>query len=91
MPEDEKTLALFRSVSETETQSWADDTSGLEYSNRVRLDYDLREHKKSIFTFGVVVIFDSMIIPVALFFTLWYCTDLDHDTSLSHKAPRQRG
>ncbi|KAH8722786.1 hypothetical protein GQ44DRAFT_711261 [Phaeosphaeriaceae sp. PMI808] len=43
-----------------------------------RLQYTLRTRKTRIAIFWALVFFDSVAIPVLLYFILWYGTDLDH-------------
>lgn len=47
------------------------------------LDYDLRARKKSIFIFWFLILFDSIVMPLALYFGLWYGTNLSPNTVFS--------
>jgi len=47
------------------------------------LEYDLRQRKRSIFIFWFLILFDSIVMPLALYFGLWYGTDLSPNTVFS--------
>jgi hypothetical protein len=47
------------------------------------LEYDLRTRKRSIFIFWFLILFDSIVMPLALYFGLWYGTDLSPNTVFS--------
>lgn len=47
------------------------------------LDYDLRSRKKSIAIFWFLILFDSIAMPLGLYFALWYGTDLSPNTVFS--------
>ncbi|EOA84399.1 hypothetical protein ACJQWK_01229 [Exserohilum turcicum] len=44
-----------------------------------RLDYSLRDRRVRIGIFWMLVFFDSVALPVLLYFILWYGTDLEHN------------
>ncbi|KAL2068447.1 hypothetical protein VTL71DRAFT_16545 [Oculimacula yallundae] len=48
--------------------------------NLPSLKYDLRKRKVRILIFWSMVLLDSMIIPIVLYFLLWKGSGLDHDT-----------
>lgn len=47
------------------------------------LNYTLWTRKLSIFIFWFLILFDSIAMPIALYFPLWYATDLSHNTVFS--------
>ena len=47
------------------------------------LDYSLYTRKRSIFIFWFLILFDSIVMPLALYFGLWYGTDLSPNTVFS--------
>ncbi|KAG9555723.1 hypothetical protein KCU71_g2516, partial [Aureobasidium melanogenum] len=47
------------------------------------LEYDLRQRKRSIFIFWFLILFDSIVMPLALYFGLWYGTNLSPNTVFS--------
>lgn len=47
------------------------------------LDYTLRTRKRAIFIFWSIVVFDSTAMPIALYFGLWYGTNLTPNTVFS--------
>lgn len=47
------------------------------------LDFDLRARRKSIFIFWFLILFDSICMPLALYFGLWYGTSLSPNTVFS--------
>ena len=47
------------------------------------LNYTLHTRKLSIFIFWFLILFDSIVMPIALYFGLWYGTDLSPNTVFS--------
>lgn len=47
------------------------------------MNYDLRARKRSIFIFWFLILFDSIVMPLALYFGLWYGTNLSPNTVFS--------
>lgn len=43
------------------------------------LPYSLRSRKRSISIFWTLFIIDTLVQPLVLYFTLWYCTNLSHN------------
>ena len=43
-----------------------------------RLNYRLLEHKTKLFLVGGLLVLEGSILPIVLFYPLWYLTDLRH-------------
>ncbi|KAI1434473.1 hypothetical protein GGR50DRAFT_404389 [Xylaria sp. CBS 124048] len=43
-----------------------------------RLEYNLMDHKRKLFVVSGLMIFEGSLLPIALFYPLWYYTDLRH-------------
>jgi hypothetical protein len=70
-------LLLARSKSQSQPNGFMTIESGGPPS----LEYDIHQRRFKIALFCTMVLIDSMIIPVVLFFVLWYTTHLEHSTS----------
>lgn len=42
------------------------------------LEYNLMEHKLKLFVVSGLLIFEGSVLPLVLFYPLWYATDLRH-------------
>jgi hypothetical protein len=56
------------------------DSASLYGDEPPRLEYDLRSKKLRIGFFWSMVLLDSMVIPIVLYFALWKGSGLDHST-----------
>jgi hypothetical protein len=46
-----------------------------------RLEYNLLHHKKKLFIVSGLLIFEGSLLPIVLFYPLWYATPLRHGIS----------
>lgn len=58
-------------------------TAAVNPSEPPPLPYTLRTRKKSIAIFWILFVIDVVAQPLALYWALWYATDLSHNIGLS--------
>jgi hypothetical protein len=72
---------MYMCVSRSDGQSQLDSSINLARGGPPSLEYDLRKRRVKIALFCTMVLIDSLIIPIVLFYVLWYTTHLEHSTS----------
>jgi len=55
----------------------------LSFEHPPPLEYSLRTRKKSIIIFWTLIFLDCVCMPIVLYFTLWYATNLSHNAVFS--------
>ena len=51
-----------------------------------RLDYNLWDYKTKLFLICGLLVLEMSVLPIVLFYSLWYCTTLRHGISKSSQS-----
>lgn len=69
--------------SRTEAEDFASVVQGAEQPGLPRLNYNLKEHKTTLIIVVSLLVMETSLLPVALFYGLWFYTNLRHGISKS--------
>lgn len=72
------------SSNQSQTEDYASVVQGAEQPGLPRLNYNLKDHKKTLVIVVSLLVIESSLLPVALFYGLWFSTSLRHGISKSN-------